>query len=97
MEREELCWDVGRSDCAVSQVRGKFSTPQLPTPRNLLETSPDTRGWLAALPQCGSTAVLADFTIAALQCICCCYCCLCHPVRERASQRERERGREGGG
>lgn len=50
----------------------------------------------AALPQCGSTAVLADLTIAALQCICCCcYCCLCHTHSKR-ERKERMRGVEGG-
>lgn len=59
-------------------------------------------GCLAALPQCGSTAVLADLTIVAHRCICCCcYCCLCH-TREggREGVREAEgegEGRNGGG
>lgn len=51
-------------------------------------------GCLAALPQCGSTAVLADWTIVAHRWICCCcYCCLCH-TREGGG---RGGGRDGGG
>ncbi len=72
---------------------GNFPLLSFPHPLNCWRRPQIRGGWLAALPQCGSTAVLADLTIAALRRICCCcYCCLCHPERE--GEREREEGRE---
>ena len=55
-EEEELCW-VSLTEQAF-RFGSKFSTPQLPTPLKLLETSPDARGLVGCFASvrlhCGS-------------------------------------------
>lgn len=70
------------------RIRGNF-----PHPLNCWRRPQKRGGCLASLPQCGSTAVLADLTIAALQCICCCcYCFLCLRERERGNNGMKQSG-----